>query len=169
MRHIDANFEKKSEISDLWFIPKPGINVDYTVRVLPMKRWALSTITFLIAALRHNTYNTTQCKQTLTTWYWHLTSKTCSSVLFVQMLDVISYIFPIESFVFNTKLPDMSHVLKPRILQQQEKLPPVGLDLLSRGSLNWPCSFNAQLHLLGFPKIKRAWPHKSFTYKHIPS
>ena len=72
------------------------------------------------------------------------------------MLDVISYIFPIEFFVFYTKLPDMRDMLKPRILQQQGKLPTVGLDLLFRGSLNWPCSFNAQLHFLGFPKIKRA-------------
>ena len=69
------------------------------------------------------------------------------------MFDVIWYIFPIEFVVLDTKLQDMSDMAKQRIIQQQEKLPPVGLGLLFRGSLNWPCSFNAQLH---FPKIKRA-------------
>ena len=72
------------------------------------------------------------------------------------MFDVISYIFPIECFILDAKLSDMSDMLKPRILQQQEKLPTVELDLLFRGFLNWPCSFKAQLHFLGFPEIKRA-------------
>ena len=57
----------------------------------------------------------------------NLLSKICSSVLSGQMFDVISYIFPIEFFVFNTKLPDMSDMVKQRILQQQEKLLQWGL------------------------------------------
>ena len=37
-------------------------------------------------------------------------------------------------FAFHTKLPDMSDMVNPRILQQQNKLPPVRLDMMITGS-----------------------------------